>query len=86
MNRRKRRIEKMGTTQLRQTKRRMIWTFLFIVGFCCVFTGMALAQVDQGSITGVVKDTKGAVVVGASVSLTNIDRSRQNGGPQWRHS
>jgi hypothetical protein len=34
---------------------------------------MALAQVDQGAITGVVRDSKGAVVRGALVSLTNID-------------
>ncbi len=63
----------MGTIQLRQTERRMIWTFLLILGFCCVFTGMAVAQVDQGAITGVVKDTKGAVVQGAVVTLTNTD-------------
>jgi hypothetical protein len=63
----------MGTTQLRQTKRRMIWTVLFVLGFCCVFTGMALAQQDQGAINGVVKDTKGAVVRGAQVTLTNTD-------------
>jgi len=63
----------MGTIQLRQTERRMIWTFLLILGFCCVFTGMAVAQVDQGAITGVVRDTKGAVVQGAVVTLTNTD-------------
>ena len=58
---------------MRHTKRNMIWTFLFVLGFCCVFTGMALAQVDQGAINGVVKDTKGAVVQGAQVTLTNTD-------------
>ncbi len=58
---------------LRQAKRNMIWTFLFSLGFCCVFTGMALAQVDQGAINGVVKDTAGAVVPGAVVTLTNTD-------------
>jgi hypothetical protein len=51
----------------------MIWTFLFSLGFCCVFTGMALAQVDQGAINGVVKDTAGAVVPYALVTLTNTD-------------
>jgi hypothetical protein len=63
----------MGSTQLRQTKRRIIWTFLFVLGFCCVFTGMALAQVDQGAINGVVKDSSGAVIPGALVTLTNTD-------------
>ena len=54
-----------GKHSIEADKRRMIWTFLFIVGFCCVFTGMALAQVDQGAINGVVKDSKGAVIQGA---------------------
>src|ERR1039458_8457911 len=62
----------MEKTQLRQ-HRHMLWTFLFLLGFCCVFTGMALAQVDQGAINGVVKDTAGAVVPGAVVTLTNTD-------------
>jgi hypothetical protein len=34
---------------------------------------MALAQVDQGAITGVVKDITGAVIPGAQVTLTNTD-------------
>jgi len=63
----------MGTIQLRQTKRRMIWAFLFVLAFCCVFTGMAIAQQDQGAITGTVNDTKGAVIPGALVTLTNTD-------------
>ena len=63
----------MKTFQLRQTNRFMIWNFLFALGFCCVFTGMALAQVDQGAINGVVKDSKGAYVQGALVTLTNTD-------------
>jgi hypothetical protein len=65
----------MGTIQLRQTKRRMILAFLFVLAFCCVFTGMAIAQVDQGAITGTVKDIKGAVVRGAQVTLTNTDQN-----------
>ncbi len=65
----------MGTIQLRQTKRRMILAFLFVMAFCCVFTGMAIAQVDQGAITGTVKDIKGAVVRGAVVTLTNTDQN-----------
>ena len=63
----------MGTIQLRQTKRRMIWQFLFVLSFCFAFTGLVAAQQDQGAINGVVKDTKGALVRGAMVTLTNID-------------
>jgi len=34
---------------------------------------MAMAQVDQGAINGVVKDSTGAVIQGALVTLTNTD-------------
>ncbi len=63
----------MGTDQLRQLKRNATWIFLFIVGFCWVFTGITVAQVDQGAIKGDVKDTAGAVVPYAMVTLTNTD-------------
>src|SRR3984885_6006405 len=33
----------------------------------------AFAQVDQGTITGVVQDSSGAVIPNASISLTNVD-------------
>ena len=33
----------------------------------------AFAQVDQGTITGVVQDSTGAVIPGAEASLTNTD-------------
>ena len=32
-----------------------------------------LAQVDQGTITGIVKDSSGAVIPGARVVLTDLD-------------
>lgn len=38
-----------------------------------VFTAAARAQLDQGAITGVVKDSSGAVVPHASVTLTETD-------------
>jgi hypothetical protein len=55
----------------------MIGAFLFILGFCCVFTGIALAQVDQGAINGTVRDSKGAVIQGALVTLTDTDTNFQ---------
>ena len=63
----------MGNTQLRQTKRHLLLTFLFVLGLCLAFTGMAVAQLDQGAINGVVKDSTGAVIQGALVTLTNTD-------------
>ena len=64
----------MWNTQLRHTKRRMICIALFVLGFCGLFSARkALAQVDQGAINGVVKDTSGAVIPGALVTLTNTD-------------
>jgi hypothetical protein len=41
--------------------------------FATITTGLAFGQVDQGTITGVIQDTSGAVVGNASVTLTNID-------------
>jgi hypothetical protein len=64
----------MGNFQLRQTARSVMFITLFLLGCCCVFSGrMALAQVDQGAITGVVKDIAGAVIPNAVVTLTNTD-------------
>jgi len=64
----------MGSIQLRQTARSVMFMTLFLIGLCCVFSGrMAFAQVDQATITGVVKDATGAVIPGAQVTLTNTD-------------
>jgi hypothetical protein len=38
-----------------------------------LFTTMAFGQADQGTITGVVKDSTGAAIPNAQVSLTNTD-------------
>jgi len=64
----------MRNIQLRQTAQGILCVTLFLLGICCFISGrMALAQVDQGAITGVVKDTAGAVIPRAQVTLTNID-------------
>jgi len=45
-----------------------------MLSFCVLLTGrIAIAQVDQGAINGVVKDPSGALVPGAQVTLTNTD-------------
>jgi len=48
----------------------LLLTLTLIIGFTSV---RALAQADQGAITGLVLDPTGAVVSGAQVTLTNID-------------
>lgn len=45
-----------------------------------LFTGLLQAQVDKATITGTVTDPSGAVIVGASVTVTNVDtRVRYSG-------
>lgn len=47
---------------------------LYWLSFLLLFAAYgAFAQVDQGTITGVVQDSSGAVIPNASVSLTNTD-------------
>src|SRR6266849_5121186 len=46
-----------------------------IVALIALPTCLVLAQLPTGTILGVVKDSSGAVVPGASVTLTNIDTS-----------
>ncbi|MGO9336989.1 MAG: TonB-dependent receptor domain-containing protein [Terracidiphilus sp.] len=46
-------------------------TFSF---FCVVASQQAFAQVDEGSISGTIQDTTGAVVPGALVTLLNTDQ------------
>ena len=53
-------------------------TFLRLFAIACaglaaLFAGSAYAQTDQGTITGVVQDTSGAVIPEAQVTVTNVD-------------
>ena len=56
-------------------KRNIISNFLFGLGLCFVlFSGhRGFAQADQGTITGVVKDSAGAIIQSAQVTLTDTD-------------
>ena len=49
--------------------RRSVFVFLFVVLLVCP----VLAQQETANITGEVKDSAGAVVPGASITITNID-------------
>src|SRR5437667_1373126 len=46
-----------------------------IVGLIALPTCLVFAQLPTGTILGVVKDSSGAVIPGASVTITNIDTS-----------
>ncbi len=57
---------------------------ILCVALLVIFANQAFAQVDQGTITGVVQDSSGAVIPGADVTLTNTDdgfvlRAKSNG-------
>ncbi len=51
------------------------WTFAVTIAIAlAVFGSTAAAQAVSGSISGTVTDTSGAVVQGATVTITNTDR------------
>lgn len=47
------------------------WVIIFTSLLLLVITAPAIAQVDQGSITGIITDSSGSAVVGASLTLVN---------------
>ena len=48
---------------------------VFTVGLVLVFAGVAVAQQVTGNISGTVKDSSGAVVPNATVTITNTDKN-----------
>lgn len=56
---------------------RFLILFLLPVVALVLASSRSFAQIDQGSITGTVQDTTGAVVPGAIVTLTNVDNALQ---------
>jgi hypothetical protein len=69
---------------LRLSRELKIWHFCVGLLVGLALTSTAAAQLDQGALTGVVKDSSGAVVPHASVTLTETDtnftvKSQSNG-------
>jgi hypothetical protein len=50
---------------------RTLLRFLFLAAICLFSSGIATAQFDNGSIVGTVHDATGAVVPGATITVTN---------------
>lgn len=48
---------------------RRLWLLLI----CCLGCSVVCAQIDQGTITGIVRDTQNKVIVGATVTLVNTE-------------
>src|SRR4051812_36102544 len=49
------------------------WTrYVCLLAIACVLAVPAFAQVDQGKITGTVKDSTGAVIPGVSITVLNV--------------
>jgi len=67
----------MFTNNLRsRTQKLAIYAGFIVVALMALIQGKAcLAQVDQGSIAGVIQDASGAVVPNAVITVTNVDTS-----------
>ena len=65
----------MSTNNLRMTTQKLLfYAGIALAALAALLPGATcFAQVDQGSIAGVVHDPSGAVVPGAAITVTNID-------------
>ncbi len=65
----------MTGNQNRPLPRRLglLWVALICLGLFQLTSQLAFGQIDQGSITGVIQDSSGAVVPNATITLTNTD-------------
>ena len=59
------------------TQSRVLSSFLFqflfaVLGFAVLGPPTALAQIDTGAIAGIIRDSQGAVVVGATATVRNV--------------
>ncbi len=57
----------------RQLATRLTVTASWVAAFLLLFSVSMKAQIDTGRLTGTVKDSLGAVIVGAHITLTNHD-------------
>jgi Carboxypeptidase regulatory-like domain/TonB-dependent Receptor Plug Domain/TonB dependent receptor len=57
----------------RQLTTRLTMTLAWVAAFLLLFSGSMKAQIDTGRLTGTVKDSLGAVIVRAHITLTNHD-------------
>src|SRR5215469_1051169 len=65
----------MGRARIPLLRLRLIgYITITCLTFLLVQSRIALAQVDEGAITGTVQDTSGAVVPDAQVTLVNTDQ------------
>src|SRR5215510_6751577 len=73
-----------STNRFHERNPKMKKFLLFVVAVCLFSVSVAAQTSSTGTLTGVVKDEKGAVVPGATVTLikigTNVSRSAQTSG------
>src|SRR3954465_4701771 len=56
----------------------MKFRLITLIILLLVMTGLSTAQSDRATISGIVKDSTGAVISGAAVTVTNIKTNVEN--------